>query len=54
MQENYEEEVKINKNAVYIYATNVLWVQKETLQFHVPDENSGIMANAFSTALHHH
>ena len=36
---------------LFIYATNVLWVLKKTLQSNVPDTNSGIMTNALSTAL---
>ena len=52
-QENCKGEVKTTKT-LFIYAINVLWVQKETLQSNVPDANNGIMTNALSAALHYH
>ena len=50
-QENCAGEVKTNW---FIYATGVLWVQKEKLQSNVPDANSGIMAKALSSTLRCH
>ena len=39
---------------LFIYTTNVVRVQKETLQSNVPEANSCIMTNALSTAFNYY